>query len=55
MKYQSYLIIEGVDLPLPNSYDLEFRDIEADTGGETEAGTIQSNYCDQRKYPGDER
>ena len=32
MKYQSYLIIEGVDLPLPNSYDLEFRDIEADTG-----------------------
>lgn len=41
MKYQSYLIIEGVDLPLPNSYDLEFRDIEADTGGETEAGTIQ--------------
>lgn len=41
MKYQSYLIIEGEDLPLPNSYDLEFRDIEADTGGETEAGTIQ--------------
>ena len=41
MKYQSYLFIEGVDLPLPNSYDLEFRDIEADTGGETEAGTIQ--------------
>lgn len=41
MKHQSYLIIEGVDLPLPNSYDLEFRDIEADTGGETEAGTIQ--------------
>ena len=33
MKYQSYLIIEGIDLPLPNTYDLEFRDIEADTGG----------------------
>jgi hypothetical protein len=41
MKHQSYLIIEGVDLPLPNSYNLEFRDIEADTAGETEAGTIQ--------------
>lgn len=41
MKYQSYLIIEGVDLPLPNSYDLEFSDIETDTGGEIEAGTIQ--------------
>lgn len=41
MKYQSYLIIEDIDLPLPNAYSLEFRDIEADTGGETEAGTIQ--------------
>lgn len=41
MKHQSYLIIEGVDLPLPNSYSIDFRDIEADTGGETEAGTIQ--------------
>ena len=41
MKHQSYLILEGIELPLPNSYDIEFRDIEAETGGETEAGTIQ--------------
>ena len=30
MKHQSYLIIEGVDLLLPNSYSIDFRDIEAD-------------------------
>lgn len=41
MKYQDYLIIEDIELPLPDSYSLEYRDIEADTGGETEAGTIQ--------------
>ncbi|WBW49411.1 hypothetical protein O6R05_05220 [Peptoniphilus equinus] len=41
MKHQTYLIIENIDLPLPDSYSLEYRDIEADTGGETEAGTIQ--------------
>ena len=44
MKYQSYLIIEGVDLPLPNSYDLEFRDIEADN--ERDRGRYNSEgYC----------
>lgn len=48
MKHQSYLVIEGIDLPLPNSYSLEFRDIEADTGGETEAGTIQRDIVRNR-------
>lgn len=41
MKHQIYLMIEDIELPLPDSYALEYRDIEADTGGETEAGTIQ--------------
>lgn len=41
MAYQVYLRIEDEDLPLPTSYEVSFRDIEADTGGETEAGTIQ--------------
>ncbi|MGF3065768.1 hypothetical protein [Facklamia sp. P12950] len=41
MKHQIYLIIEDIELPLPDSYSLDYRDIEADTGGETEAGTIQ--------------
>ncbi|EKB53577.1 hypothetical protein [Falseniella ignava] len=41
MSHQVYLIINSITLPLPTSYVLEYRDIEAETGGETEAGTIQ--------------
>lgn len=41
MSHQVYLRINGIALPLPNSYVIELRDIEADTSGETEAGTIQ--------------
>ena len=33
--------MEGVSLPLPDSYDLNLTDVEADSGGETEAGTTQ--------------
>ena len=45
MKHQSYLIIEGVDLPLPNSYSIDFRDIEADTGRRN-----RSRYYSKRYY-----
>ncbi len=41
MAFYDYLIFDGVKLPLPDSYDVEFSDIEADSSGETEAGTIQ--------------
>ncbi|MBG9980438.1 hypothetical protein [Facklamia lactis] len=41
MSHQVFLKINGIELPLPTSYLMELRDIEADTGGETEAGTIQ--------------
>ena len=41
MAYQTYLKINGVELPLPESYKLEYADVEADSGGETEAGTVQ--------------
>lgn len=41
MSYQTYLIVNGESLPLPTAYALDYRDIEADSGGETEAGTIQ--------------
>lgn len=41
MGYQVYLIMNGITLPLPTSYSIGLRDVEADTGGETEAGTIQ--------------
>ena len=36
-----YLNFDGKDLPLPDSYQVDLEDKEADSGGETEAGTIQ--------------
>ena len=41
MAFMQYLKMEGMDLPLPDSYDLSLADVEADSGGETEAGTTQ--------------
>ena len=41
MAFMQYLKMEGVSLPLPDSYDLNLTDVEADSGGETEAGTTQ--------------
>ena len=32
---------DGTALPLPDSYDVSMSDVEADSGGETEAGTYQ--------------
>lgn len=41
MAFIQYLNFDGEDLPLPTSYDVELSDVEADTSGETEAGTVQ--------------
>lgn len=41
MAYMQYLVFNNRNLPLPDSYDVDLSDIEADSGGETEAGTIQ--------------
>lgn len=41
MAYIQYLKFNGVKLPLPDSYDVELSDVEADSSGETEAGTTQ--------------
>ena len=41
MAYIQYLNFDGENLPLPDSYDVELKDVEADSGGETEAGTTQ--------------
>lgn len=41
MAFIQYLNFEGEDLPLPVSYDISLSDVEADTSGETEAGTTQ--------------
>ena len=41
MAFFQYLNFDGVDLPLPDSYEVDMSDKEADSGGETEAGTTQ--------------
>lgn len=41
MAYIQYLIFENNRLPMPDSYSVDLSDVEADTGGETEAGTTQ--------------
>lgn len=41
MAFIQYLNFDGTDLPLPVSYEVEMNDVEADSGGETEAGTTQ--------------
>ena len=41
MAFIQYLKFDGMELPLPISYEVGLDDVEADSGGETEAGTIQ--------------
>ena len=41
MAFIQYLIFDGTPLPLPDSYEVQMEDVEADSGGETEAGTMQ--------------
>lgn len=41
LAFIQYLNFDGTDLPLPDSYEVEMNDVEADSGGETEAGTTQ--------------
>ena len=41
MAFIQYLNFDGRDLPLPDSYEVTLKDVEADSSGETEAGTTQ--------------
>lgn len=41
MAFIQYLTFDGTALPLPDSYEVQMEDVEADSGGETEAGTAQ--------------
>ena len=47
MAFIQYLKFNGTPLPLPTSYDCELSAIEADTTGETEAGTTQRDVIRQ--------
>ncbi|MCD8132683.1 MAG: hypothetical protein LUE19_02370 [Clostridiales bacterium] len=39
--YVQYLTFDGTALPFPDSYEVDMSDVEANSGGETEAGTTQ--------------
>lgn len=41
MAFIQYLIFDNDKLPLPDSYDMKLSSVEADSSGETEAGTTQ--------------
>lgn len=41
MAFIQYLNFNSTVLPLPDSYDLDLSDVEADSSCETEAGTTQ--------------
>ena len=41
MAFNTYVKIEDTVLPLPDSLDLSYSNVEADSSGETEAGTVQ--------------
>lgn len=41
MAHMQYLQFNGENIPMPASYSVDLTDIEADSGGMTEAGTTQ--------------
>ena len=47
MAFFEYLKFDGTALPLPDSYEVELAAVEADSSGETEAGTIQRDVVRQ--------
>lgn len=54
MAFIQYLTFDGTALPLPDSYEVQMDDVEADSGGETEAGTVQRDVGAHRRseHPG---
>lgn len=47
MAFFEYLKFDGTVLPLPDSYDVSLETVEADSSGETEAGTVQRDVVRQ--------
>lgn len=47
MAFFEYLKLNGAILPLPDSYDVSLSAVEADSSGETEAGTTQRDVVRQ--------
>ena len=55
MAFIQYLTFDGTALPLPDSYEVQMDDVEADSGGETEArdGTAGCSARRRSEHPGD--
>lgn len=47
MAFFEYLKFDGTALPLPDSYEVSLEAVEADSSGETEAGTTQRDVVRQ--------
>jgi hypothetical protein len=47
MAFMNVLEFDGVTLPFPDSYEVGLSDVEADSSGETEAGTTQRDLVRQ--------
>jgi hypothetical protein len=47
MAFMNVLEINGETLPFPMSYDVDLTDVEAESSGETEAGTTQRDLVRQ--------
>ena len=47
MAFLEYLKLNGTALPLPDSYEVDLAAVEADSSGETEAGTTQRDVVRQ--------
>ena len=41
MAHLQYLVFNNENIPMPASYSVSLSDVEADSGGVTEAGTTQ--------------
>ena len=50
MAHNKYLKFNNEYLPTPNNYDVEISDVESDSSGETEAGTIQRDVIRMGVY-----
>lgn len=50
MSFTQYLYFNNEPLPMPDSYDVSMEDVEAESSGETEAGTKQRDLVRMGVY-----